>query len=327
MKIRIIGFSQKVQILLQKEILLMKAIFSCITVFLLITSLGCGGDKVTEPEEKLDLTPVEFAPLLNTQAGLEFAQAPWDVNDDGNVDLFDLVIVSNHFGEDVEVSGEVGTGRILEIINKQQANKTIQVTGSGAAVGEPDVVLLSLGVSVERESVKQARADAAEAMQGVIDSLKGNGVADLDIQTQHFSIHQQFDFVNGRREFRGYNVTNTVSAKIRDLDVVGQAIDDAAEAGGDLVQINSIQFSIDDTAELRMQARVAAMQNAQAKAQTLATEGGVMLGKPISISEGGSSFVSQPFARGLAEDAGVATPIESGQLQVNVTVNVVYEIE
>ena len=149
------------------------------------------------------------------------------------------------------------------------------------------MVVLSIGVSVERESVKQARTEAAEAMAGLIESLKGNGLLDTDIQTQHFSIHQRYDYIKGRREFRGYSVTNSVSAKIRDLDTVGNVIDDAAEAGGDLVEINSIQFTIDDPTKLKMQARVAAMQDAQAKAQTLATEGGVTLGKPISISESG----------------------------------------
>ena len=125
------------------------------------------------------------------------------------------------------------------------------MTGTGAAVSEPDVVVLSIGVSVQKDSVKQARADAAEAMAGVIESLKGNGLLDPDIQTQHFSIHKQFDYIKGQVEFRGYSVTNTVSAKIRDLDTVGNVIDDAAEAGGDLVQINSIQFSIDDTTKLK----------------------------------------------------------------------------
>ena len=179
--------------------------------------------------------------------------------------------------------------------------------------------------------MKQARTEAAEAMAGVIESLKGNGLLDPDIQTQHFSIYQQFDYIKGQREFRGYSVTNTVSAKIRDLDTVGNVIDDAAEAGGDLVEINSIQFTIDDTTKLKMQARVAAMQDAQAKAQTLATEGGVSLGKPISISESGDFYVPRPvnleFA--FADDAAatVDTPIQSGQLQIRVTVNVIYEIE
>ena len=178
--------------------------------------------------------------------------------------------------------------------------------------------------------MKQARADAAEAMAGVIESLKGNGLLDPDIQTQHFSIQQRFDYIKGQREFRGYSVTNIVSAKIRDLDTVGDVIDNAAEAGGDLVQINSIQFSIDDTTKLRMQARVAAMQDAQAKAQTLATEGGVTLGKPISISESGDFYAPRPIGFDLVfaeEAAAVDTPIQSGQLRITVTVNVIYEIE
>jgi uncharacterized protein YggE len=291
---------------------------------------GCSVDEGTKPEEEPELTAAELTPLLNTQAGLEFAAAPRDVNQDGNIDLFDLVIVAGSLGDDVEVSVQSGE-RTIEVINKQKTEKTVQVTGTGAAVSEPDVVVLSIGVSVEKDSVKEARTDAAEAMAGVIESLKGNGLLDPDIQTQHFSIHKQFDYIKGQVEFRGYSVTNTVSAKIRDLDTVGNVIDDAAEAGGDLVEINSIQFTIDDTTKLKMQARVAAMQDAQAKAQTLATEGGVGLGKPISISESGDFYVPRPvnleFA--FADDAAAAveTPIQSGQLQITVTVNVIYEIE
>ena len=295
----------------------------------LMILLGCAADEGTKPEEESILTDAELTPLLNIQAGLDFAASPRDVNQDGSIDLFDLVIIAGSLGNDVEVSVEPDE-RTIEVINREKTEKTVRVSGTGVVAGEPDLVVLSIGVSVERDSVKQARAEAAEAMAGVIESLKGNGLLDEDIQTQHFSIHQQFDYSKGRREFRGYSVTNTASAKIRDLNIVGDVIDDAAEAGGDLVEINSIQFTIDDTTKLKMQARVAAMGDAQAKAQTLATEGGVTLGKPISISESGDFYAPYPasieFA--FADDAGaVATPIQSGQLQITVTVNVIYEIE
>ena len=285
--------------------------------------------KVVKPEEETELTAAELTPLLNIQAGIDFAAAPRDVNADGRIDLLDFVIITGSLGDDVEVLVQPEK-QTIEIINTEKTEKTVQVSGTGIVAGAPDVVVLSIGVSVERDTVKQARTEAAEAMAGMIESLKGNGLLDPDIQTQHFSIYQQYDYSKGRREFRGYSVTNTVSAKIRDLNTVGNVIDDAAEAGGDLVEINSIQFTIDDTTKLKMQARVAAMQAAQAKAQTLATEGGVKLGKPISISESGDFYVPQPFnldfARG--EAASVAdTPIQSGQLQITVTVNVTYEIE
>ncbi len=305
-----------------------KFIYSLVCLMILLG--GCAADEGTKPEEDFELTAAELTPLLNTQAGLDFAASPRDVNQDGSIDLFDLVIVAGSLGNDVEVSVESGE-RTIEVINQEKTEKTVRVTGTGIVAGTPDMVVLSIGVSVERDSVKQARTEAAEAMAGVIESLKGNGLLDTDIQTQYFSIHQQFDYSKGRREFRGYNVTNTVSAKIRDLDTVGNVIDDAAEAGGDLVEINAIQFTIDDTTKLKMQARVKAMQDAQAKAQTLANEGGVRLGKPISISESEGFYGPQPlhFDFAFAEDraASVETPIQSGRLQITVTVNVIYEIE
>ncbi|MYE91611.1 DUF541 domain-containing protein [Candidatus Poribacteria bacterium] len=308
----------------------MKTKFIYPLVCLMILLSGCAADEGAKPEEETELTVAELTPLLNTQAGIDFAAAPRDVNQDGSIDLFDLVIVAGSLGNDVEVSVEPGE-RTIEVINREKTEKTVRVSGTGIVAGDPDLVVLSIGVSVERDSVKQARTEAAEAMAGLIESLKANGLLDTDIQTQHFSIHQRYDYSKGRREFRGYSVTNTVSAKIRDLDSVGNVIDDAAEAGGDLVEINAIQFTIDDPTKLKMEARIAAMQDAQAKAQTLATEGGVTLGKPISISESGDFYVSErtffddsAFA---AEAAAMDTPIQSGQLQITVRVNVTYEIK
>lgn len=308
----------------------MKVKFAYFLTILTILFLGCGGDNPTEPEEQLDLSAPELAPLLNTLEGRQFAEEPWDVNNDGKIDILDLVMVAQHLGEEVQadVQGEPGEESVLRIISGDSTGRRIQVTGSGSTLGKPDIVVLTLSVSVEKASVKEAREEAANAMNQVLDSLKGNGVAEGDIQTQQFSIQQQFDFTNGRREFRGYRVTNAVSAKSRDLDRIGQVIDDAAAAGGDLVQIQSIQFGIEDAKELQAQARVEAMRDALAKAQVLAAEGGVTLGKPISISESSAlPLPTFPIARGLVEDVLATTPIETGQLQVNVIVNVVYEIE
>lgn len=304
-----------------------KFIYPLVCIIILLS--GCAADEGTKPEDESEFTVAELTPLLNTQAGIDFVASPRDVNQDGEINLFDLVIVAGSLGSDVEVSVEPEE-RTIEVINREKTEKTVRVSGTGTVAGDPDVVMLNIGVSAERDSVKQARADAAEAMTGVIESLKGNGILDEDIQTQHFSIHQRYDYIKGQREFRGYSVTNTASAKIRDLNIVGDVIDDAAEAGGDLVQINSIQFTIDDPTSLKMQARVAAMGDAQTKARTLATEGGVTLGKPISISEPGDFYAPYPASLefAFADDAeAVATPIQSGQLQITVTVNVIYEIE
>ena len=174
-----------------------------------------------------------------------------------------------------------------------------------------------------------ARTRAAEAMQAIIDALQSNGVDEKDIQTQNFSIQPRYDYRNGEQILRGYMVANTVAVKIRDLDRAGDAIDDAAAAGGDAIRINSIQFTIEDTTALQEEARIEAMKNAETKAQILAEEAGITLGKPISIVE---SFGARPPVydytdERLAAEPAVKTPIEAGELEVRVSVSVVYDID
>ncbi len=212
-------------------------------------------------------------------------------------------------------------------------SRSIHVNGSGSVTGEPDIATLYLGVSVEKETVEEAREEAASAMTAVIDALKANDIAENDIQTENFSIYPQYDYTDEGRVLRGYRVNNTVSAEVRDLETLSDIIDDATGAGGDIVVVNSIQFMIEDPTPLQAQARALAVKNAETKAQTLAEASGVTLGKPITIIET-SHAAGPPIAFAEAaefaadeESARSSTPIQAGELTVTINVTLVYEFE
>ena len=204
----------------------------------------------------------------------------------------------------------------------------ISVSGTGEASGAPDLALLDLGVSAGGKTVEAARDTAAEAMNDVLEAVKDNGVEDKDVQTRQFRIEPEYEFPDGKRVLIGFRVTNTVQLKIRDLDSVGDIIDDVADAAGDVVQVQNLRFTIEEPDELRAEARKEAMTDARDKAETLADLAGVKLGKPLSINE---SFGPRPvpFLEAVADGRGGAevTPIEPGELEVSVSVNVTYAIE
>ncbi len=202
----------------------------------------------------------------------------------------------------------------------------ISVSGTGRAVGAPDIAILTLGVSAERPALEPARAAAATAQKAVIDSLKANAVAEKDIQTVQFNVQPQYDSPGRQQVLRGYRVSNVVRATLRKVDTAGKVIDDAVAAGGNAVVVNGISFSIDDPTEMRAEARAGAVADARAKAEQLARASNLKLGRAISISEGGAQPL--PFARAATSLAAEAsTPIEPGELQVSVTVSVLYAIE
>ena len=210
-------------------------------------------------------------------------------------------------------------------------SRSIHVTGSGLVTGEPDIAKIYLGVSVEKATVEEAREAAASAMTAVIEVLKGNNIADRDIQTENFSIYPQYDYTEEGRVLRGYRVNNTVSAKVRALESLSDIIDDAVTAGGDIVVVNSIQFMIEDPTPLQAQARTLAVKDAEMKAQTLADAGGVTLGKPITITETSRSAgppIAYAEAAEFADDSvRSSTPIQAGELTVTINVTIVYGIE
>lgn len=239
------------------------------------------------------------------------------------------LILLSACGPTSPVLGQTETINIdgINISNQQEG---IWVTGQGKVSVVPDIFSLSLGIEAQDVTVAGALAQAAEAMDNVMATLTDNGVAEKDIKTQYFNIRQvtRWDRDYEKEVVIGYKVTNMVTAKIRDIDKAGSIIDAVAGAGGDLIRINSIAFSVDDPSAYHEEARIEAMADAKARAEQLAALAGVTLGQPTYISEGGGYIPPIVFRDfGVMEGAPAATTaISPGEMEISLSVQVVYSI-
>src|SRR5262249_53362150 len=128
---------------------------------------------------------------------------------------------------------------------------------------------------------------------------------------------------------RAYQVQNLVDVRTTNVGGLGQLLDDSVSAGA--TRVFGIHFESDDMESLKAQARDQAMANARSKAEQLARDAGVSLGRPVTISEsdvGGANPVqAQPANRAGVAAAVPTTPVEPGELQVQTTVRVVWAIQ
>ncbi len=227
-------------------------------------------------------------------------------------------------------SGGVSSGELPSAlrINVGSQQEGMWVNGHGEVSADPDVATLQLGISSQRASVAEAQAEAATAMDKVMTSLRNDGVADKDIQTQYFSIQQvtRWDEEREKEIVIGYRVSNMVVAKIREIAKTGSIIDAVAVAGGDNTRIDNIGFSVDDPSPYRKEARDKAMADARAKAEQLANLSGVKLGKPTYISESIYYPVYTPAVKVAEGATAPTTPISPGEMKVSLDVQVVYAI-
>ncbi|HYL41184.1 MAG TPA: SIMPL domain-containing protein [Candidatus Binatus sp.] len=205
---------------------------------------------------------------------------------------------------------------------------TIAVTGTGQVFITPDTADLRLGVTSTASTVKAARSAAAASMTAVIASLRKLGIADRDIQTSALSLQPTYDYSTPGTTPRvtGYTLGNTLAVTVRNLDVLGDAIDGALASGA--TSLDGVTFRVADETAAETQARQAAMADASAKAKALAAAAQVTITGVASISE---TVAPVPYpvmynAMGAAPSKDVATPVMAGTNQISITVSVVYLI-
>ena len=194
----------------------------------------------------------------------------------------------------------------------------------GTVRGAPDLLTVVLGVQTQGPDAKGALDANSQKTTALLDALKGGGVAATDLQTSQLSINPTYN-PNGR--INGYDVSNLVTASLRDIAGAGGLVDAAAAAAGDAVRVQQLAFSIDDDSAARATARAAAVKQAQAQAKQMAEAAGAQLGPLRSITEIPAAATSMgDTARAAAASPAAPVPIEPGTQELNVTVELTYAL-
>lgn len=203
----------------------------------------------------------------------------------------------------------------------------ISVVASGEASVAPDLAVVSFAVSGSGKQLAPTRDDVNARSSSVLARLRDLGVADADLKAPDVGIHPEYDYRKGQR-LTGYRVMRQMTAKVRDLDRLGDVLDGLVTAGAN--EVHGAQMSAADPSSAEHEALRAAVRAARAKAEALAEAGGVALSALARVEEESEHAAPMPRMRMLAAAGAVAdapTEVAAGDLTVTRQVRAWFAIE
>ena len=239
------------------------------------------------------------------------------------------------------------------MLGQNSTPATISFSGHGEIKATPDIANVYFTISKDAVTVKDAQAGVAVIEKKALDLLKAKGVADKDIKTANASFYPKYEYRNavcppipmdagtagvtvspsspyycpsGKQVLTGYTASESITIKIRNTDSVGDLMQGLGATG--VSDLNGPNFSIDNPDAVQAQARKKAIDDAKAKAQVLAKDLGVSLGKITSFTEGGNYPIM--YAQSAMMNSISATPapavIPKGENTISSDVTITYEI-
>lgn len=244
-----------------------------------------------------------------------------------------LILRSLQLGCAAWIALSLGVPAVAAPESQQRATEdrpSITVSGEGEVRAEPDLAIVTVGVTATSASSQDAMDEVSTRLAAVIASARALGIEDRDIQTTGLSLQPIFrprTRADEPQEIDSYRASNNVSLTVRDVARAGTVLDAASRSGANV--IGGLRFGLSNLDELRRQALANAVREAERKARAIASASGVNIAGVLSISEDGGS-APQPVARADALRAApaeaVAPPVEPGELVVRARVRASYSI-
>jgi uncharacterized protein YggE len=222
----------------------------------------------------------------------------------------------------------------LVMANKTKNEDRFSVAGSGIVYAKADIANINVGLKTgAKKTAAEATKESTNKMNNIIAELKKLQIDEKDIKTSDYALNPIYNYTQDRGQvLDGYEVSQTVNVKIRDLNKIGDVIAKTTEQGAN--QIGNIDFTIDDEFALKNQARELAISKAKEKATLIAAQSGMRLGSIKNVAENNDAIAYPMYSNAKMDLSAVggkealdAPTIQTGQNEIKVDVTLTYEIK
>ncbi len=205
---------------------------------------------------------------------------------------------------------------------------TVTVTGTATATAVPDIVRLTIGVSVTQTAVSDAFDAVARLSTALTETLHARGVRGADLTTAGLSVHPQTHWSDGgRQETTGFTASTTFRVVLRELEPEAAnspaaVIAACVSVGGDAIRLDGLEFDLDDRSDLATRARELAWTAAESKARQFADLADKDLVEVLEVLEDFDQIVPmrERVAAMKADSAPIA--VERGEIEESISVRV-----
>lgn len=224
---------------------------------------------------------------------------------------------------------------VAAVAHDDGTNKpAVTVTGHGQMSLAPDTAYVTLGMETTGRTVADAQRQNRLVLSKVVERLRALQIENERMQTASFTVSPQYkpppkrsDAPAGPPEIIGYIVSTTMTVEVRNLDRVGSVIEESLAAGAN--QFQGLHWALRDEQQAKLEVLKQAASKAREKAAALSEALKVKLIRLLSATE--ESHVVRPvpkMARSMMamEGSGGEMPVFSGEIKVEATVTLIYEI-
>lgn len=218
------------------------------------------------------------------------------------------------------------------------SSSTISFDGQGEVSAVPDIATISFSVRAEAKTMKEAQTVVTEKVNSALVFVRQNGVSEKDIKTTNYSSYPKYEYEQkactqgycppGKQILTGFEVSQNIEVKVRNIDDSGKIVEGLANAG--VTDMQGPNFAIDDEDALKAEARALAIKEAKEKARTLSRDLGVKLVRIVSFTESGAPYypiyAMEAKSFGMGGDGVRAPELPTGENKITSNVTITYEI-
>ncbi|GGK56513.1 SIMPL domain-containing protein [Haloarcula sebkhae] len=221
------------------------------------------------------------------------------------------------------VAGGVGFAFADTGATAPSSNSTVSVNADATVERAPDRATVTVAAVGRGETAEAARNNLSGDADAITSALEDEGAT---VTSSRFQIRPEYEESREGREQVGYVAIHTVEAETSNVSTAGTLIDAAVDAGVDRVEGVRYSLSEETRQDAREEALTTAMDNARTDAEVVAAAEDRSVGDAVTVqtSNHGRPVV---YAEAMASDAGGRTNIQPGDVTVDASVSVTYELE